>query len=96
MPSDKLHTLTDDFSVSQGTVSLQAIKNHHISHKTLFFVFFSITNAHIIGSGTELEIMVIVENKKEDAFNTKLFVTLPPGVSFRSKAGEKSVRTTLI
>ena len=50
-----------------------------------------ITAAHIIGSGTELEIMVAVENHGEDAFNTKLFVTLPPGVSFRNKAAVSAV-----
>ena len=50
-----------------------------------------ITAAHIIGSGTDLEIMVAVENHGEDAFNTKLFVTLPPGVSFRNKAAVSAV-----
>ena len=50
-----------------------------------------ITAAHIIGRGTDLEIMVVVENHGEDAFNTKLFVTLPPGVSFRNKAAVSAV-----
>nr|AVP12651.1 integrin alpha 2 [Littorina littorea] len=57
----------------------------------LSLVSFRITAAHIIGSGTELEIMVIVENRGEDAFNTKLFTTLPPGVSFRNRAAVSSV-----
>ncbi|XP_076460948.1 integrin alpha-8-like isoform X2 [Babylonia areolata] len=57
----------------------------------LVLISFRITAAHIIGSGTDLEIMVIVENRKEDAFNTKLFVSLPPGVIFRNRAAVTSV-----
>ncbi|KAL8622410.1 hypothetical protein ACOMHN_041738 [Nucella lapillus] len=57
----------------------------------LVLISFRITAAHIIGSGTALEIMVIVENRKEDAFNAKLFVTLPPGVTFRNRAAVNSV-----
>ncbi|XP_076465711.1 integrin alpha-8-like isoform X2 [Babylonia areolata] len=52
---------------------------------------FRISAAHIIGSREALEIMVIVENQKEDAFNTKLFITLPPGVTFTNKAAVSSV-----
>ncbi|KAL8610113.1 hypothetical protein ACOMHN_024579 [Nucella lapillus] len=52
---------------------------------------FRISAAHIIGSRVPLEIMVMVENQKEDAFNTKVFITLPPGVTYTSKAGVTSV-----
>ena len=53
------------------------------------------TAAHIIGSGMDLEITVNVENSKEDAFNTKLYVTLPIGITFKNKAGVKSVSTSV-
>ncbi|PVD29861.1 hypothetical protein C0Q70_09118 [Pomacea canaliculata] len=89
-----LEPILDQYIPTSVRTEAQILKDCGFDNKCipdLTLVSFRITNAHIIGSGTELEIMVIVENKKEDAFNTKLFVTLPPGVSFRSKAGEKSV-----
>ena len=39
---------------------------------------------------------MIVENQKEDAYSSRLYVTLPPGVSFRNRAGVTSVSETQV
>ncbi|BFZ02521.1 hypothetical protein BsWGS_05560 [Bradybaena similaris] len=45
---------------------------------------------HIIGSTTALEILMIVVNRGEDSFNTKLWVDLPPGVTYNTITNQRS------
>ncbi|XP_055959156.1 integrin alpha-V isoform X2 [Patella vulgata] len=52
---------------------------------------FRVSAAHIIGSDSELEILVMVENRGENAFNSQLWVTLPHGVSYRNIHGIQAV-----
>ncbi|KAK7477963.1 hypothetical protein BaRGS_00030792, partial [Batillaria attramentaria] len=89
-----LEPILDQYIPTSVRTEAQILKDCGADNKCipdLSLVSFRVTAAHIIGRSEELEIMVIVENRKEDAFNTRLYVNLPPGVSFRNKAGVQSV-----
>lgn len=51
---------------------------------------FRVSAEHIIGSTTDLEILIIVENRGEDSFNTKLWIDLPPGVTYNTITNQRS------
>lgn len=90
----ELEPVLDQYIPTSVRTEIAIVKNCGDDKKcipNLSLISFRITGAHIIGSGSELEIMVIVENRKEDAFNTKLFVELPPSVTFKNKAGVTSL-----
>nr|KAG5692830.1 hypothetical protein BaRGS_001419 [Batillaria attramentaria] len=93
-----LEPILDQYIPTSVRTEAQILKDCGADNKCipdLSLVSFRVTAAHIIGRSEELEIMVIVENRKEDAFNTRLYVNLPPGVSFRNKAGVQSSSFTL-
>ncbi|CAL1533806.1 unnamed protein product [Lymnaea stagnalis] len=49
-----------------------------------------VSAAHVIGSTATVEILVIVTNLGEDSFNTKLWITLPPGVAYDTITSQRS------
>ncbi|XP_041365809.1 integrin alpha-V-like [Gigantopelta aegis] len=53
---------------------------------------FRISAAHIIGDRTELEILIMIENRGEDAYNTQLWINLPPGVSYKNADAIQAVQ----
>ncbi|ESO98544.1 hypothetical protein LOTGIDRAFT_239025 [Lottia gigantea] len=52
---------------------------------------FRVSAAHIIGSDAELEVLVMVENRGENAFNSRLWINMPPGVTYRNIHGIEAV-----
>ncbi|XP_059148980.1 integrin alpha pat-2-like isoform X4 [Physella acuta] len=49
-----------------------------------------VSNEHIIGTTATLEILVEVDNKGEDSFNTKLWIDLPPGVTYDKISNQRA------
>ena len=61
------------------------LSNFLLSH------YHRVTNSHVIGTASPLQLKVIVNNKNEDSFNTKLWIDLPPGVSYDTISSVDSV-----
>ncbi|RUS91582.1 hypothetical protein EGW08_000697 [Elysia chlorotica] len=62
----------------------------NICYPDLHVTTIGVTRSHIIGTTSNLEFIVVVENKREDAYNTKVWITLPPGVVYDTITNSRS------
>ena len=56
----------------------------------LFFLHSRVTRSHNIGTTSNLEFIIVVENNNEDSYNTKVWITLPPGVVYDTITNSRS------
>ena len=50
----------------------------------------SVTRSHNIGTTSNLEFIIVVYNNNEDSYNTKVWITLPPGVVYDTISNQRS------
>ncbi|XP_067649238.1 integrin alpha-8-like [Haliotis asinina] len=90
-----LEPILDQYIRTSVRTEAQILKNcgrDNVCYPDLRVHSIRVSRAHVIGTTTELEILIMVENRGEDAFNTHLYINLPQGVSIKGIQGVQSVQ----
>ncbi|KAK3731729.1 hypothetical protein RRG08_035399 [Elysia crispata] len=62
----------------------------NICYPDLHVTTIGVTRSHNIGTTSNLEFIIVVENNNEDSYNTKVWITLPPGVVYDTITNSRS------